>query len=117
MKRLIPAGIILIFIISVCIFSNIYVDRACEQTADDINAYYNQTISADTLQSSWNRQKEKMSLFVNHGFLDKISIYIGQLTLTENKDNPPESDAIYKNIQTVLSLIKEEQEFDLHSFY
>lgn len=117
MKRLIPAGIILIFIISICIFSNIFIDRACEQTIDDINAYYDQNISADVLHDSWNRQKEKMSLFVNHGFLDKISVYIGQLTMGESESNPPESDTIYKNIKTILSLIKEEQEFDLHSFY
>lgn len=117
MKRLIPAGIILVFLISICIFSNIYVDRICEQALDDIKAYHNKEISATSLEGSWNHQKEKMSLFVNHGFLDKISVYIGQLTLTENKDNHPESDTIYKNIQTVLSLIKEEQKFELHSFY
>ena len=117
MKRLIPAVIILIFLISICIFSNIYVDRTCKQTVEDINAYYDQNISADTLHDSWKIQKEKMSLFVNHDFLDKISVYIGQLTIGKNGNNPPESDDIYKNIQTLLSLIKEEQKFALHSFY
>lgn len=117
MKRLIPAGIILIFLVLICIFSHIYVDSICEQTLDDINAYYNKNISASSLEDSWNHKKEKMSLFVNHGFLDKISVYIGQLTLAENEDTHPESDVIYKNIQTVLSLIKEEQKLELHSFY
>lgn len=117
MKRLIPAGIILIFIVSLCIFSHLYVDRICEQTLDDINAYYNQIITADTLQNSWQQRKEQMAIFVNHGFLDKISVYIGQLALTTEENNHSASDTVYKNIQTVLSLIKEEQKFELHSFY
>ena len=62
-------------------------------------------------------QKENMSLFVNHGFLDKISIYIGQLTVASSNDTSPELNAVYKNIESVLVLIKAEQKFGLHSFY
>ncbi len=57
-----------------------------------------------------------MSLFVNHGFLDKISIYIGQLTVFTDS-NLPENQAVYKNIESVLALIKAEHRFGMHSFY
>lgn len=117
MKRLIPAAIILVFIISVCICAHIYVDRACEQTIDDIENYYNKSITATQLENNWQERKEQMALFVNHDFLDKISIYMGQLTLTSEKDGSPEFDTVYKNIESVLSLIRAEQKFALHSFY
>ena len=113
MKRLIAAAIILVFIISVCAVSHIYVDRACQQTLNDVERYYNQEISADALQKSWSKQKEKMSVFVNHSFLDKISVYIGQLDTQQSLAD----DAVYKNIKTLLSLINEEQRLELHRFY
>lgn len=117
MKRLIPAAIILIFIISVCICAHVFVDRACDQTVNDIEAYYNNKITASTLENSWKERKEQMALFVNHDFLDKISVYIGQLTVSSSNGSSPELNAIYKNIESVLSLIKAEQKFALHSFY
>ncbi len=116
MKRLIPAAIILVFIISICIGSHICVDHACRKTIDDIENYQNKNITAAQLENSWKKRKEQMSLFVNHGFLDKISVYIGQLTISTD-DNSPEFDTVYKNIESVISLIKAEQEFALHSFY
>lgn len=117
MKRLIPAGIILIFLIAICVFSHTYTDKICEQAIKDVENYYNKNISADTLQDTWNEHKEKMSVFVNHEFLDEMSIYVGQLSAFENKQDSPETALIYKNIETFLSLIKEEQKFAIHSFY
>ncbi len=116
MKRLIPAAIILVFIISICICAHICVDRACQKTIDDIENYRNKNITAAQLENSWKKRKEQMALFVNHGFLDKISVYIGQLTISTD-DNSSEFDTIYKNIKSVISLIKAEQKFALHSFY
>ncbi len=117
MKRLFPAAIILVFVISVCVCAHLYVDRACDETLKDIENYYNKNIAAATLEDIWHQRKENMSLFVNHDFLDKISVYIGQLTLTSAQDNPTFFDTVYKNIESVLQLIKEEQSFGLHSFY
>ncbi|MBQ8741493.1 MAG: DUF4363 family protein [Clostridia bacterium] len=117
MKRLIPATLIFIFIIAVCIGAHMYVDNACDQTINDIENYYNQSITGDELEEKWQERKENMALFVNHNFLDKISVYIGQLTLTEEEDNSPEFDTVYKNIESILELIKAEQKFALHSFY
>ena len=85
-------------------------------TIDDIENYYNKKITATQLENIWKERKEQMALFVNHGFLDKISVYIGQLTIATN-DNSPEFETVYKNIESVISLIKAEQKFALHSFY
>lgn len=102
--------------ISICITAYTFVNRTCDNTIKDIELYYNKKISSQQLENNWKHRKEKMALFVNHGFLDKISVYIGQLTVfTDN--NLPENEAIYKNIESVLSLIKTEQQFGLHSFY
>lgn len=117
MKRLIPAGIILILLITICFCSHSYIDKSCKQTVSDIEKYRNQTITASVLEDNWKNQKENMSIFVNHEFLDKISIYIGQLTVSDTAANPAAFDTTYKNILTVLSMIKEEQRFGLHSFY
>lgn len=117
MKRLIPATIILAFIISICICANIYVNRTCDQTIQDIKSYYNQTITATQLETNWQERKENMALFVNHDFLDKISVYIGQLTVTSNNSSSPEFNIICKNIESNLSLVKAEQKFGLHSLY
>lgn len=116
MKRLIPATVILIFIITICIGAHLYVNNACEQTLSGLKAYRNNTITADSLKNSWQKQKEQMALFVNHSFLDKITIYVGQLTLTPVTDTH-EFDIIYNNIESVIELIKAEQKLAIHSFY
>lgn len=116
MKRIIPAVIILIFTVSLCICSHTLVDRACDATQSDINDYRNNSISGEKLDQLWQKRKEKMSLFVNHGFLDDVTIYIGQLTAYDNQSSE-HFDHTFKNIQTVLSMIKEEQQLAAHSFY
>ncbi len=117
MKRLIPASIILVLIIVLCFCSHILVDNICDKALNDIDKYYNKTISAQDIQKSWQDKKEKLSLFVNHGFLDEISIYIGQLTVVDTDIKSPDFETIYKNIQTIMYMIKEEQRFAPHSFY
>ncbi len=117
MKRLIPAGIIFVLVIAVCITAHTFIDRACDKTIVDIEKFYNEEIDAAQLEKIWKDRKEEMSLFVNHEFLDEMSLYIGQLTLSSKEDNIPELDMTYKNINTTLSLIKAEQTLALHSFY
>lgn len=114
MKRIIPAVIIIVFVIIICIGANVYVKQKCDITLEYINKYRTGEITSQQLENYWQDQKEKLSLFVNHDFLDKITVYIGQLTIKENSVN---FDVTYKSIESVLKLIKEEQEFALHSFY
>ncbi len=117
MKRLIPAGIIFVLVIAICITAHKFIDQSCEKTIVDIERFYNEEISGKELEKIWKDRKEEMSLFVNHEFLDEMSLYIGQLTLSSEEDNIPELDMTYKNINTTLSLIKAEQTLALHSFY
>ena len=116
MKRLIYAAIAFFLLLSLTVYSHISVDRHCNATLKELKEFQNQTIAGETLTQSWTRRKEKMSAFVNHDFLDQISLYVGQITLgNSNKD---ESFAVaYKNIETLLSMVQQEQRLALHSFY
>lgn len=116
MKRIIPTLIIIVTVISVCTFSHCYVYKTCDKTLNDINLYRNQKIDADTLKNNWKKQKDKLELFVNHGLLDDISIYIGELTV-EKTFNGDDFFTTFNNIETSLKLIKDEQRLALHSFY
>lgn len=117
MKRLIPALIIFVLVIAVCLWAHTHVDRACQETLSDIEKFRNHTITGAKLEENWKERKENMELFVNHNFLDKISVYIGQLTVASFDETSLELNAVYKNIESVLSLIKAEQKLGLHSFY
>lgn len=116
MKRLIPAVFILTFTVFICIYAHTFVKQCCTQTIDDVKKYSNDEISAAELENSWKERKEKMAIFVNHGFLDNISLYIGQLTLSPNNTSAEFTHA-HKNIESTLALIKAEQKFGFHSFY
>lgn len=116
MKRIFPAIIILVITICLCICSYIYVTRECDATNDDIDKFLQNKISSLDLQNSWQERKEKLSFFVNHGFLDDMSLYIGQLSVYDDQ-NSERFDLILKNIDTLLSMIKQEQHFATHSFY
>lgn len=117
MKRLIPAAIILIFTIIICIYGHLYIEKACDNTLDDIENFYNRQISSYELEKNWLDREKNMAIFVNNGHLDKITVYIGRLTVTSNKALNDDSDIIRKDIESVLSLIKEEQTLTAQCFY
>lgn len=116
MKRLIYAVLVFILLLSLTIYSHVSVDRHCNTTLKEVKDFQNQTITGEALAQSWSAHKEKMSAFVNHDFLDQISLYINQISLGySNKD---ENFAVAcKNIETLLSMIQQEQRLALHSFY
>ncbi len=126
MKRLIPASIMIIFIAALCIYSNVYVNRACEQTVTDIEQYYENCFSnsdstietlSQNLENNWQKRKETLELFVNHSFLDKISLYIAQLPVLAQSGNETQFILVCENIKELTEQICEEQKFALHSFY
>ena len=115
MKRLIPAAIIFVLIILMCISSNRLVKSECQKTLTDVRAFHNKELSYNSLKNKWQQRKEKMSIFVNHNFLDKISIYISELdpSPATNEKNA----ATLRNIEAVLSLVVHEEQLGQHSFY
>ena len=126
MKRLIPAVIILVCIISICICANVYVGRTCEQMLDTIDKYYADCTNASNteinqltnkLKSTWYNKKEKLALFINHSFLDKTTVYINELPVIIEDGTHHEFMLTYANIKTLFSQMKAEQKFALHSFY
>lgn len=117
MKRLIPAAIILVFTITACICANIYIEKACDKTLENIEEFCDEKITSDELEELWHQRKENMALFVNHSFLDQTTIYIGQLTVALYDSDTSKFNMIYKDIESVLSLVKDEQKFSVESFY
>ena len=126
MKRLIPASIMIIFIAALCIYSNVYVNRACKQTVTNIEQYYENCFSnsgstietlSQNLENNWQKRKETLELFVNHSFLDKISLYIAQLPVLAQSGNETQFILVCENIKELTEQICEEHKFALHSFY
>lgn len=116
MKRLIYATAVLILAITLTVYSHFAVNSATKKTIDDINKFCDQKITSEKLVSNWKQRKENMSAFVNHDFLDQISLYIGQITLGDSSEDENFVTA-YQNIMTLLSMIQDEQRLAPHSFY
>lgn len=116
MKRLIPATIVFILLLSLTIYSHFTIDNYCKITSEELKQFSDNTISSKTLTQNWQKRKEKMSAFVNHGFLDEITLYMGQIELGDNVEDENFTVA-YKNIETLLSMIRDEQRLSAHSFY
>lgn len=126
MKRLIPAGIILIFIVTLCVGSNVYVKKTCKQTITDIEDYYTECITSDknsinslsqNLKSEWNSRKDKLELFVNHTFLDNISLQITKLITHIVNENHESALLDFEQIKELFEQVISEQTFSLNSFY
>lgn len=126
MKRLIPAILILIFIITVCVTCNMYVQKKCEKTIADVeNCFFelkqnNNFVAhskANAIKENWEKDKHKLEFFLNHKFIDQVSVCMSQLpVLTENSSVTAFSLTL-ENLKCVLNEIKEEQKLNLHSFY
>lgn len=106
----------MIALISLAFYSHFAVNRYCNDTINDVQNFASNNITSDTLTKSWNKRKNKMSIYVNHDFLDQITMYIGQMILGDNHEDENFKTA-YKNIETLIKLIREEQKFAAHSFY
>lgn len=115
MKRLIPAAIILICVITVCVASHCYVWRTCDLTVNYVQDYQNQKINADELKNYWNKNKQNLEITVNHKLLDDISIYIDELAVNDLSDD--DFIITFQNIKTSLQLIKSEYRLAKNNFF
>lgn len=116
MKRLIAAAVILVFLISICAYSNTYVTRICNATVDELDRFL-QNGDSEELENSWHKSKEKLELFVNHSYLDKISLSIAELSTLSKSDNTTNIELTCNRIKELTDQIKDEQSFGFHSFY
>ncbi len=126
MKRLIPACILSVVIICSCILGQITVKKYCNSVYDDIKeckedfivgkseSAYNNAIK---IEKNWRRQKAVLAVFVNHNLLDEISQSVVQLPELAKADGKDTFLGECSEIQSMLTLIKEEQRIRGESFY
>lgn len=115
MKRLIPAAIILICVITVCFASHCYVWRICDITVNYVEDYKNEKINSRQLIDYWHKNKQNLEITVNHKLLDDISIYIDELTVKDLSDD--DYATTFQNIKTSLQLIKNEYKLAKNNFF
>lgn len=124
MKRLIPAGILLLTVILSYIFSLSYITSTCNEVNDLIDkcesAYINGENSYETaekLKDTWSGKEKILSLFVNHDKIDDIELELSSLLIYSKSDS---SNIFYEHIavlKMLLHQIKEDTEINSHSIF
>ena len=126
MKRLIPASIIFLFVLGICICSKLCVNKTSDETLNEIKYCYQQLENgniesahqlSENIKDNWHKNKEKLELFVNHSFLDKVNLYVYQLPVFIKTNSKNDFLLAYENINTLFEQISEEQKFGMHSFF
>lgn len=122
MKRLIAAGALLIIIIISFYGTDIYINESVKginQKLDSCVEVYKLEGSCkaqcESLKKYWKSKEKKLSLCVNHATLDEIELAITDLNAYNNVDDSvyffEHSDRLY----TLLTQLKEDTDFGIHS--
>ena len=126
MKRLIPASVILVMLILLCIIGNIFVINMSTNFSEKVDNCYDSYQKGDysaskeiasSLYSEWDKTQKKLALFVNHAMLDDISKATARLASykLDNPDTHFASECI--DIQSVLHRMCDEQRIIPENFY
>lgn len=109
MKRLIAAGILLVFVITVYIFGYIYITKTCDTATDMLNEcgkLYNNNEQAQEcakkLEKFWNKKEGTLSVFANHEHIDDIELAIGSLVIYSKTKN---NEIFYEYLNTAKTLL------------
>ena len=122
MKRLIAAGILFVFVITVYIFGWVYIQKTCETAKDMLieceELYENNKDAkkcAEKLEKYWNKKEGTLSVFANHEHIDDIELAIGSIVIYSNtKDNRMFYDYL-RTAKTLLHQLIEESKPSMHS--
>lgn len=123
MKRLIPAAVLTIILIILCVFSKVTVDRVGKKTNANIKECL-ESIENDKkdsekkikkLETEWKKNMNVMSLFVNREKLDQVSGNIQ--TLKKYTDSRDEFDEACAKLKVIIDDIIEEQSLSLITFF
>ena len=126
MKRLIPAGVLAVFIVVICVLSNITVTRTIKKFENkiekcenlyEVGQYEQATKTAEDFKSKWKKVSKVVSVYSNHCPLDDISMFASVLPEAINEKNDFEFKSTVNQIKTALSTIKGEQTLTLESLY
>lgn len=124
MKRLISAGLLLVFVVTAYVSSYFYIKKTCDETIelvrlceenykDGKNAYD----TAEKIDEVWVQKEKTLSFFVNHDRIDEVELELSSLLLySRTKDEI----LFYENIETLkmlLSQIKEDSMINAHAIF
>ncbi len=122
MKRLIPAAILLIFVITAYITGYFYTTRTCDTASEMLNECItiyksdkNAHNSAKELEKFWGEREGTLSVFANHADIDQIELAIGSLVVYSNS---PDNKIFYEysgTVKTLLHQLIEDSKPSMHS--
>lgn len=123
MKRLIPAAVLTILLITLCVFSKTTVERVGKETNADIKECLeaietegkNPDKEIKHLEKNWKNNMKVMSLFVNREKLDEVSGNIQ--TLKKHTDSRDEFDEACGKLKVMIDEITQEQNLSLITFF
>ena len=124
MKRLIAAGVLLLFVISAYIFGFLYIDNVCTNA----NAYLKKCVSvyksdqnatneAEKLEKYWSKKEKGLSFFANHADIDEIELAISSLKTYSGTTN---NEIFYEysgTVKTLLHQLMEDTTPNIHSIF
>ncbi len=124
MKRLIPAAILFVLVITAYITSLLFITNSCDKTKDlletTITAYSdNKTAKeeAKKVEKYWSKKEPLLSVFVNHDRIDDIETAISSLNVYAKI---PDNDLFYEyadNVKILIHQIMEDTKFTMHSIF
>ncbi len=124
MKRLIPAAILLVLVITAYITSLLYITNNCDTTENlletSVTAYKTQktaTEEAKKLEEYWSKKEPILSVFVNHDRIDDVETAISSLNVYAKM---PDNDLFYEyadNVKILIHQIMEDTKFTMHSIF
>lgn len=124
MKRLISAGLLLVFVVTAYVSSYFYIIKTCDETIelvklceenykDGKNAYE----TAEKIDEVWVQKEKTLSFFVNHDRIDEVELELSSLLLYSRTED---EILFYENIETLkmlLSQIKEDSMINAHAIF
>ena len=124
MKRLIPAGILLILITLAYFLSQSYIIDTCDDAKElveiceeDYRGGKDAYLAAEKIEHLWEENEKPLSFFVNHDRIDDIELELSSLLLYSRSD---EEELFYEHIERLKMLLhqlKEDTKINAHSVF
>lgn len=125
MQRLIAVVIIFATIIGICFYANYAVSEVCIKIEDELSLIEKKAVSNEweyaknevaDIREFWDKNKRKMSVFVNHGDVENFTIALKKLEIIAAEENIAEFRIQLNEIKQIAEIIVEEQRFTLDCF-
>ena len=126
MKRLVPAAVLLIFIIIICALSNFTIYKSIRIAKGEIEKceqlykrekFEDAVDCAQKFKEHWIKSNKLVSVYSNHCPLDDITKLSGILPVAIKEKNDFEFASAISQLKTAFDIIYKEQSFTLQSLY